>query len=548
MKDLVIKFAGDSGDGIQLIGAMFSSIASKVGYQVFTYPSYPADMRAPKNTKGGVSSFQIHIGEHVSEPGDEYDILVCLNNASYEVFGNELKKTGMLIYDEQYPIECHHLNNWKLPITSQCKKLNCLKARNIFALGCVAYYLGFEEELLQQEIQKKFKNKVDVLGANKLILSKSFDLCNNLHISQYKTVLNAKKTASNDKLELLSGCSAVCNGLIRASKEIDKQLFLASYPITPATDILIELEKRRKEGIIAIQAEDEIAAACMCVGAAFGGSVAVTSTSGPGMCLKSEAINLAVMAEIPMVIIDVQRGGPSTGLPTKTEQSDLNIAMYGRSGDSPLPVIAASSPADCYEKAYMAVKMAVENRTPVILLMDAYIGNGLEMCDLEKKLPKIAPSELWTCPGDENTKVLGGSEVDINTLTITTDGQNHFQRTYDRILKVETICVPDLEFIGDSKDILLVGWGSSKGKIEKIAELYKEKGVDVSYTHMDYISPLPANIEKMLEYYNVFVIEQNAGQLSNILYQQGIKNISINIINGSHIDVNYAKEIIDIYL
>lgn len=533
MGNLVIKFAGDSGDGIQLIGTMFSNVVSILGKQVFTFPSYPADMRAPKNSLQGVSSFQIKFGEDINEPGNKCDILVCLNSAAYETNKNSLIDGGMVVCDEEYQLEVD-TKYWQLPLTKQCKELNAPKSRNIFVLGCIGYYFDIPVELLKAEIKKKFGKKEDILDLNLNVLEKSYDLCENLCIEKYPQIhYNDNEICG----ELLSGCSAACKGLMRAAKALDKQLFVASYPITPATDILIEMEKMRKQGVVAVQAEDEIAAACMCVGAGFGGNIAVTSTSGPGLCLKSEAINLAVMAEIPMVIIDVQRGGPSTGLPTKTEQSDLNLALYGRSGDSPIHVIAANSPKDCFLKAYEAVKIAVEHMCPVILLLDAYIGNGLQMCDTTQELPKIIPNENWTCPGNENTKVLGGSEVDKKTLTITTDPDNHLFNTNHRWRKVYALTdVPDLVFEGEGRYVI-VGWGSTKGKIKEAQKVLKESGYEVAIAHCDYISPLPKNIDLLTGYNMVFVVEQNNGQFTDLLWQQGIDNHLLNDLSGNQLDV-----------
>ena len=339
-KDVVIRFCGDSGDGMQLVGTMFSNIMSRLGYQVFTYPSYPADMRAPKDSLSGVSSFQVHFGTQVSEPGDEVDVLVCLNPASYKTNYRSVRAGGIVIYDETV-FDARRLTNaqmdadnpfgelppqctvWPLPVTSQCTVLEAAKSRNVYLLGCLCYYLDVDEALVQAELEGKFGKKPAVLETNTAVLQAAFNFCTNLQIDKCPVVHTADKRADNaTTLTLLSGCQAACRGLMKAADAVSRRLFLGSYPITPATDILIELEKQRKHGVIAVQAEDEIAGCSMAVGAAFGGLIGVTSTSGPGMCLKSEAINLAVMAELPLVIVDVMRGGPSTGLPTKTEQRD----------------------------------------------------------------------------------------------------------------------------------------------------------------------------------------------------------------------------------
>ncbi len=542
-KDVVIRFCGDSGDGMQLVGTMFSNIMSRLGYQVFTYPSYPADMRAPKDSLSGVSSFQVHFGTQVSEPGDEVDVLVCLNPASYKTNYRSVRAGGIVIYDETV-FDARRLTNaqmdadnpfgdlppqctvWPLPVTSQCTVLEAAKSRNVYLLGCLCYYLDVDEALVQAELEGKFGKKPAVLEANTAVLQAAFNFCTNLQIDKCPVVHTADKRADNAAtLTLLSGCQAACRGLMKAADAVSRRLFLGSYPITPATDILIELEKQRKHGVIAVQAEDEIAGCSMAVGAAFGGLIGVTSTSGPGMCLKSEAINLAVMAELPLVIVDVMRGGPSTGLPTKTEQSDLNIALYGRSGDSPLPVLAATSPADCYVKAYEAVKIAVENMTPVVLLMDAYIGNGLEMTDLHQPMPTIAVNAAWTAPGDADTKVLGGSEVDKNTLTITADAQNHIKNATARAEKIAHIHVPAMHIDG-AGDTVLCGWGSTKGKIDKIATLLRHAGIDVATVHFDHLCPLPQNIEELNRRKRIIVIEQSMHQFADVLRCSGVGPIT----------------------
>ncbi|MGN0186940.1 MAG: 2-oxoacid:acceptor oxidoreductase family protein [Paludibacteraceae bacterium] len=542
-KDVVIRFCGDSGDGMQLVGTMFSNIMSRIGYQVFTYPSYPADMRAPKDSLSGVSSFQVHFGDRVSEPGDAVDVLVCLNPASYKTNYQSVRAGGIVIYDESVFDERRLTNAqmdvenpfatlssgstvWPLPVTAQCAVLDAAKARNVYLLGCLCYYLDVDETLVQNELDCKFGKKQIVLETNTAVLQAAYNFCTNLQIDKYPVVHTATAEVSDaSKLTLLSGCQAACRGLMKAADAVSRKLFLGSYPITPATDILIELEKQRKNGVIAVQAEDEIAGCSMAVGASFGGLIGVTSTSGPGMCLKSEAINLAVMAELPLVIVDVMRGGPSTGLPTKTEQSDLNIALYGRSGDSPLPVLAAMSPADCYVKAYEAVKIAVENMTPVVLLMDAYIGNGLEMTDLQQPMSSITVSPSWTSPGDAATKILGGSEVDKSTLTITADAQNHIKNTEVRVAKIAKIAVPDMHIDG-AGDTVLCGWGSTKGKIEKIAILLRRNGIDVATVHFDHLAPLPQNIDELNRRKRIIVIEQSMHQFADLLLQSGIKQVT----------------------
>lgn len=549
--DITIKFAGDSGDGMQLIGTIFSNVASKLGYQVYTFPSYPADMRAPKNTIGGVSSFQVHFGDVVSDSGDKVDFLICMNKVSYEKFRDEVKDDGMVIIDGEF-IEGVEIDkkHWVIPVTSQCKELNTLKSRNIYMLSCLAYYLDLPLNLFEEEITKKFSKKEDMKNLNIFVLTKANDFCDNLCIEKKKIDLTRDKLAKNADFELLSGCKAICKGLIKASETINRRLFLGSYPITPATDILIELEKERKNGVIAVQAEDEIAGCSMAIGASFGGAIGVTSTSGPGMCLKSEAVNLAVMANLPLVIIDVMRGGPSTGLPTKTEQSDLNMALYGRGGDSPVPVLTPTSPKDCYRKGYEAVKLAVEHLTPVIVLMDAYIGNGLEMTNLNQKLPSIHVNNEWINVMNKTITQIGGSESDPITHTISTDPGIHEKMTQERFNKVEYgIESPLLQTIG-SGDYLLIGWGGTYGKIESVRKRLEKEGIKMAHVHFDYIRPIPDNTSFMLNGYKyIFVIEQNTGQFKN--YIQGLSNrlINVNQVNGEPINieetVKYIKSFLD---
>lgn len=543
MNNTVIKFAGDSGDGIQLMGTIFSSILSTLGYQVRTTPSFPADMRPPKNSIAGVSSFKIHFGEQVNTEGEKCDIIICLCDAAYEVCKNDIKENGLVIIDESKTIIPKF--HWTLPITAQCKELNTNKSKNIFALSCLCYYFDIPEQLIKDEISKKFIKKEEIKNLNLKTIEAAYSFCNNMVIEKRPIVFG--KIKNTNAHELLSGCTAAFLGVKRAAQKINRQLFLASYPITPATQILIDGKNDKKNGTIAVQAEDEIAACCMAIGASFAGSVAVTSTSGPGMCLKSEAINLAVISELPLVIIDVQRGGPSTGLPTKTEQSDLNIAINGRSGDSPIPVIAAKSPADCFIKGYEAVKLAVENATPVVLLLDAYIGQGLEMTDISCNLPDILINNKWRYIGNNNPIVLGGSECDPITNTITTDPINHAKMTLYRKTKIDSIKIPDLAVEGEGK-ILLVGWGSTYGKIQTVREELSKIGKNVAQVHFSYMYPFEAkNVSEVFNKFQyIIVIEQNDSQFYNMIKHYCPNNIlSYTQINGEPLNVNAIVDYIN---
>ena len=471
---VVVRFSGDSGDGMQLAGNIFTNVSAGVGNQVSTFPDYPAEIRAPQGSLSGVSGFQVSVGTGVHTPGDQADVLIAMNPAALKQNVKFLKPGGVIIVD----IDSFKESDLKkalfetdqpfkelgitaqvveVPVTSMTKAAlaesgldnkSVLKCRNIFALGLVCWLFDRPLESALQHLKNKFAKKPAIFEANAKVIQAGFDYGHNIHAS-VSTYRIETEVARPGKYTDINGNTATAWGLIMASEKAGRPLFLGSYPITPATDILHELAKRKDLGVKACQMEDEIAGVCSAIGASFAGNLAVTSTSGPGLALKSEGIGLAVMAELPLVIIDVQRGGPSTGLPTKTEQTDLFQALYGRNGESPLAVVAPASPTDCFDMAFEACRIAVEHMTPVILLTDAFIGNGSsawripEADEYPEIKPNYVPEELkatwrpymrneetkvryWAIPGTEGcAHRLGGLEKDYNTSAISTDPVNH---------------------------------------------------------------------------------------------------------------------------
>jgi len=572
LDNVVVRFSGDSGDGMQLAGNIFSTISATVGNGISTFPDYPADIRAPQGSLTGVSGFQVHIGEaHVYTPGDLCDVLVAMNAAALKTqyryckpqatiiidtdsFGpNDLKKAKFegddylaeLGIDPDRVVAC--------PITKMVK--DCLadsgmdnkamlKCRNMFALGLVCWLFNRDLELVENFLRHKFAKKPAVAENNIKVVNAGYDYGHNTHSSVPATYRIDTKVKRPGRYMDITGNKATAYGLIAAAEKAGLKLFLGSYPITPATDILHELSKHKSCGVITVQCEDEISGCASAVGASFAGALATTSTSGPGICLKSEAINLAVIDELPLVIIDVQRGGPSTGLPTKSEQTDLLQALYGRNGESPMPVIAATSPTNCFEAAYMAAKIALEHLTPVILLTDAFIANGSSAWRLPKmsELPEIHPHyamaeqkykytpykrddescvRYWAIPGQEGFEhILGGLEKDGETGAISTEPENHDLMDHLRFEKVAKIPVPDLVVEGDANDaeLLIVGFGSTYGHLYSAMQELRGKGHKVALAQFEYINPLPANTaEVLLKYNKVVVAEQNLGQLAALL-------------------------------
>ena len=569
LDQVVVRFSGDSGDGMQLAGNIFSTVSATVGNGISTFPDYPADIRAPQGSLTGVSGFQVHIGAgRVYTPGDKCDVLVAMNAAALKTQYRFAKPQATIIIDtdsfgpkdlEKAEFKtADYLGEMGIdadrvvacPLTTMVKDClagsgmdnkSVLKCRNMFALGLVCWLFNRDLNLVGNYLRDKFAKKPQVAENNIKVVQAGYDYGHNVHASVPATYRIESKTKVPGRYMDITGNKATAYGLIAAAEKAGMQLFLGSYPITPATDILHELAKHKSCGVKTVQCEDEISGCASAIGAAFAGALAVTSTSGPGICLKSEAINLAVIDELPLVIVDVQRGGPSTGLPTKSEQTDLLQALYGRNGESPLPVIAATSPTDCFDAVYSAAKIAVEHLTPVILLTDAFIANGSAAWRLPKiaELPEIRPHRVteaqkgcytpyerdpetgaryWAVPGQEGyTHIIGGLEKDGRTGAISTDPENHDRMCRLRAEKVARIPVPDLEVDGDrdDADLLIVGFGSTYGHLYSAMEELRAEGMKVALAQFKYINPLPKNTaEVLMKYKNVVVAEQNLGQLA----------------------------------
>ena len=571
LDQVVVRFSGDSGDGMQLAGNIFSTISATVGNGISTFPDYPADIRAPQGSLTGVSGFQVHIGEgKVYTPGDKCDVLVAMNAAALKTqykyakpqatiiidtdsFGpNDLKKAafetedylGEMGIDPDRVIQC--------PLTTMVK--DCLKdsgmdnkailkCRNMFALSLVCWLFDRDLDLVANFLRDKFAKKPAIAENNIKVVQAGFDYGHNTHSSTVNVYRIESKTKEPGRYMDITGNKATAYGFIAAAEKAGLKLYLGSYPITPATDVLHELSKHKSLGVTTVQCEDEISGAASALGASFAGALAVTSTSGPGVCLKSEAMNLAVIMELPIVVLDVQRGGPATGLPTKSEQTDLLQVLFGRNGESPMPVMAAISPTDCFDAAYQASKIALEHMTPVVLLTDAFAANGsgaFKLPDIEKLdaiNPPYVPEELkgkwtpymraengtryWAVPGREGFEhILGGLEKDSNTGAISTNPENHDLMTRLRAQKIANIQVPDLTVDGDvdDADLLIVGFGSTYGHLHSAMDELRQKGYKVAQTHFKYLNPLPKNTAEVLKKYKkVVVAEQNMGQLAAYL-------------------------------
>ena len=595
LHDVVIRFSGDSGDGMQLAGNILSQVSASVGNDISTFPDYPADIRAPQGSLSGVSGFQVHIGsEAIYTPGDQCDVLIAMNAAALATQYKHCKSTGSIIID----VDCFkesdlHKANFKtldpiqelgikqeviqVPISTMVKE--CLadsdmdfrakmKCRNMFALGLVCWLFSRDLSAAEHMLREKFSKKAAVAESNIRVLHAGYDYGHNTHssVSHAYCIDTPQVKHTAGRYMDINGNKATAYGLMAAAERSGLRLYLGSYPITPATDVLHELAKHKSLGVITVQCEDEIAGCASAIGAAFGGALAVTSTSGPGLCLKSEAINLAVMAELPLVILDVQRGGPSTGLPTKCEQSDLLQALFGRSGESPLPVISASSPTDCFYKAYEACKMALEHMTPVVLLTDAFIANGsaaFRLPDL-KNLSSINPpfvtpdmaetwtpylrnpetgSRYWAIPGTEGfTHIIGGLEKSSQTGEISSEPENHELMTHLRAEKIDRISVPDVNVLGDVDDaeLLIVGFGSTFGHLYSAMGELHSMGKKVALAHFNYIRPLPANTaEVLLRYPKAVVAELNGGQFAAYLRMnvEGVHLEQYNKVMGQPFEV-----------
>ncbi|MBR5568470.1 MAG: 2-oxoacid:acceptor oxidoreductase subunit alpha [Bacteroidales bacterium] len=568
-KDVVIRFAGDSGDGMQLTGSLFADMSAIFGNGLSTFPDYPAEIRAPHGTVSGVSGFQVHIGsEQVTTPGDFCDLLVAMNPAALKANAKWLKRTAMVLIDAdtfdeeglkraglgEDPITELHIEDRTIivaPITtltteslkeSGLDKKTVEKCKNMFTLGMACYIYNRPMEYIFQYLERKFgKKKPELVEPNKKVLKDGFNYAANIQaIANTYSIEPANQPKG--LYRNITGNQATAWGLLAAAEKANLPLFCGSYPITPATGILEELALHKSLGAKTVQAEDEIAGVCTAIGAAFAGSLAVTTTSGPGLSLKSEALGLAVMTELPLVVVDVQRAGPSTGIPTKTEQTDLNQALYGRNGECPMVVMAAHSPADCFDAAFYASKIALEHMTPVLLLTEGFLGNGSEpwLIPSMKNYPKIVPpfaqpnteykpfqrdpetlARRWAVPGMAGCEHRVGGLEKTHAGTISSDPANHALMVSEREEKVRRVAnyIPELKVDGaESGKLLLVGWGGTYGHLLSAVQEARAEGLEISFAHFDYIKPLPRNTEEVFgKFEKILVCELNSGQFVNYL-------------------------------
>ena len=601
LEQVVVRFSGDSGDGMQLAGNIFSTVSATVGNDISTFPDYPADIRAPQGSLTGVSGFQVHIGANkVYTPGDKCDVLVAMNAAALKTQYKFAKSTACIIIDTDAfqksdlekaafktdnPIEEMGIKQDVIaaPISQMVKDCladtgmdnkSMLKCRNMFAVGLVCWLFSRDLTIAEEFIREKFAKKPEIAEANIKVIRAGYDYGHNTHASASHTYKIESKVKTPGRYMDITGNKATAYGFIAAAEKAGLKLYLGSYPITPATDVLHELSKHKSLGVMTVQCEDEISGCASAVGASFAGALAVTSTSGPGICLKSEAMNLAVIMELPLVVLDVQRGGPATGLPTKSEQTDLLQVLFGRNGESPMPVLAATSPTDCFECAYMASKIALEHMTPVVLLTDAFVANGSAAWKLTKlaDYPAIVPpyvrpemqgswtpyqrdektgSRYWAIPGTEGfTHILGGLEKDNKTGAISTDPENHDLMTRLRAEKIAKIEVPDVEVEGDKDDaeLLIVGFGGTYGHLHAAMDELRATGKKVALAHFKFINPLPKNTaEVMKRYKKVVVAEQNMGQFAGYLRMKvdGFVPYQFNQVKGQPFLVNELVQAFD---
>ena len=598
-EDVVILFAGDSGDGIQLTGGQFTETVELYGNDISTFPNYPADIRAPQGTLSGVSGFQLKFGSNqVFTPGDKYDALVVMNAAALKVNLKNLKPRGIILANsngfdgknlklagyETNPLEDGTLDAFDVhsievtKITRNALKETGLgmrdidRCKNMFVLGFILWIYNRSLENTEKFIKEKFQKKPDVVDANILALKAGYHFGDT---SETFTTRFEVKPAPMEKgvYRNINGNTAIAIGLVSAAEKAGLDLFYGSYPITPASEILQELARLKNFGVRTFQAEDEIAAACGALGASFGGSLGATASSGPGLALKAETMGLAVMLELPLVIVNVQRGGPSTGLPTKTEQADLFQAFYGRSGEAPLVVLAAKTPSDCFDAVFEASRIALEHMTPVVLLSDGYISNGSEpwMYPKAADLPEIKPPRVkdngktngqflpytrdnnlvrpWAIPGMEGyAHRIGGLEKEKDTGNVSYDPENHEYMVNLRQEKIDKIMdfIPDQE-INRGKDkgkMLVLGWGSTYGAIETAVRDLNEDGYSVSHCHLRYLNPMPKNLEKILgNFEKVLIPEMNLGQLRTIIRgKYMIDAEGLNKVQGMPFTVDEIKE------
>ena len=571
---VTIKFAGDSGDGMQLTGTLFTDNTALAGSDLATFPDYPAEIRAPAGTLAGVSGFQLHFGStKIFTPGDHFDVLVAMNAAALKSNLGQIKEGGTIIantdgFDKRNlrlakyedvvnPLEDGSLEGYQVfeisvtKLTRECLKESPLgvrdrdRCKNMFVLGFLLWRYSRDMKSVENYLTAKFGKKPDVLDANLKVLKAGYHYG---ETTETFTTTYEVKAAELPKgvYRSIMGNQALCYGLIAAAKKAGLSLFYGSYPITPASDILHTLAAQKHFGVKTFQAEDEIAAICSTLGAAYGGDLAVTGTSGPGLALKGEALGLAMILELPMVVVNIQRGGPSTGLPTKTEQADLLMAMYGRNGESPLPVIAARSPSDAFEVGYEAARIALQHMIPVVLLSDGYIANGAEPWKIpnaadipEIKVEFAKPRETddpflpydrdenlvrpWAIPGTPTlAHRIGGLEKEDKTGNVSYDPANHEHMIKTRAAKVAKIAdfIPEqtIEMGPESGDVLVLGWGSTFGVIQSVVNDLVNEGKSVSHSHLRYLNPFPRNLEELLKRFDRIVIpEINNGQLSKLI-------------------------------
>lgn len=601
MRDIeqaVIRFSGDSGDGMQLTGTQFSDTSAQMGNDLATFPDFPAEIRAPQGTVAGVSGFQVHIGSvNIHTPGDEPDVLVAMNPAALKANIADLKTGGTIIINEDAFTELgfkkagyaqdptSELTDYKViktKITSQTKlaleaseldSKSKARCKNFYALGITYFMYARKLEPTIDWIKEKFKKNSELVEANITALKAGFNFGDTIEVGA-DAVEVPKANQEPGIYRQINGNTATAWGVIYGAERAGLDLFLGSYPITPASDILHELSNHKNLGVKTFQAEDEIAACCAAVGASYSGALGITTSSGPGIALKSEALNLALMLELPLIVIDVQRGGPSTGLPTKTEQSDLNMAMFGRNGDSPLIVLAAKSPSDCFNMAYEAARLTIEHMTPVVLLTDGYIANGStpwKLPDLEKDFKDITPrliaeknngeeflpykrdaqklARSWALPGTpELMHRVGGLEKEVDTGNVSYDPINHETMVNIREEKIAKVAnfIPQQEIEGSvDSELLVISWGGTYGSVHEAVNKVNASGSKCAHIHLQYLNPLPKNLMDIIKKYpKRLVCELNRGQLKSYLQGEfGVEFNSYNKVQGKPFKVRELEQL-----
>jgi len=596
LEEVAIRFSGDSGDGMQLTGTLFSDTSALLGNDISTFPDYPSEIRAPQGTVGGVSGFQVQLGKKkITTPGDLAHVLVAMNPAALKANAAFLNPGASIIFDvdsfseknfekAQYKtfdafaeLKLEDFIQIPVPITSMTKESlkdleldnkSVLRCKNMFALGLICWMFDRPLDYIEGFIQKKFGKKPVIAEANLKVLHDGYNYGMNIQQATPQYIVHPAPIEKG-LYRNINGNNATAWGFIAAAEKAGLELFIGSYPITPATDVLQALAERKDLGVKSFQAEDEIAGICTTIGAAFAGHLAVTSTSGPGFALKSEALGLSVMAELPIVVVNVQRGGPSTGLPTKTEQSDLLQTLYGRNGESPLVVIAASTPSDCFYYAYLSAKIALERMVPVVLLTDGFLGNGSEpwrvptMAELPPITPRKAtnpelfkpynrdPETLareWAVPGMEGYEHrIGGLEKNA-AGAVSHDPENHHINTEIRAAKVDKVVdmIPELEVVGEQEgDLLVVGWGGTYGHMISSVRAMQDAGKKVSLAHFNYIKPLPKNTAEVFsKFKKIVVCELNLGQFASYLRDKvpGLHYYQVNKMKGLPFSVHELVE------